>query len=111
MVEQQTYARFLVVFASYVQPGEWISAGRLANRILPMASSEFSKEVSRKLSNLNRFGHLERRMHPERREHEYSRKPGTPITLPPELRTSFHFITLPDALLGEGPDGSGSARP
>lgn len=91
------YARFLVVFVSYTQPGEWISAAKLAQRILPMASSEFAKEVSRKLSNLNRFGHLERRLAKDRRDHEYHRPPSKPITLPGELRTRFHFvIILPD---------------
>lgn len=98
MAENCDRARFLVVFASYVEPGEWISAGRLARRILPMASSEFAKEVSRKLSNLNRFGHLERRFHPDRREHEYARRPDRPIVLPPHLRTQFYFV-LPDPSL------------
>ena len=98
MPAEQPCARFLVVFASYTVPGEWITAARLASRILPMGSSEFAKEVSRKLSNLNRFGHLERRLRPDRREHEYSRKPDAPIRLPPELRQAFHFV-LPDPSL------------
>ena len=95
MVEPQVYPRFLIVFASYVPLGEWISASRLAHRIMPMASTDWTKEVSRKLSNLNRFGHLERRLHPERREHEYCRPADKPIRMPGELRTRFHFI-LPD---------------
>lgn len=91
MPEQIQVARFLVVFTSYTQPGEWITASRLAQRILPMASSEFAKEVSRKLSNLNRFGHLERRLARDRREHEYARQPDRPVVLPVELASMFHF--------------------
>lgn len=87
-------SRFLVVFQVYTLPGEWITAGRLAQRILPMASSEFAKEVSRKLSNLNRFGHLDRRLATDRREHEYARRPERPIVLPVELAPVFHFGRL-----------------
>lgn len=63
--------RFLVVVCAYVGHGEWFTSGRLATRILPMSSAEFAKEVSRKLSNLNRFGHLERRLGANGREFEY----------------------------------------
>ena len=90
--DQLHIARFLVVFTSYTQPGEWISASHLANRILPMSSSEFAKEVSRKLSNLNRFGHLERRLAADRRDHEYARPFDRPVILPVELRTMFSFV-------------------
>jgi hypothetical protein len=92
-------ARFLVVFVSYTQPGEWITAGSLAARIVPNISAEslFAKEVSRKLSNLNRFGHLERRQTPKL-VHEYMRKPEVPVRLPPELRAAAHIV-LPDPSL------------
>lgn len=84
--------RFLVVFTSYTAPGEWITAATLAHRIAPMASSEFAKEVSRKLSNLNRFGHLDRRLTSNGIEREYQR--ATPIRLPVELAGLFHFVPL-----------------
>lgn len=95
------YARFLVVFATYTQPDEWITAARLANRIMPRASPDFAKEVSRKLSNLNRFGHLDRQMTRDRRAHEYRRQSERPITLPVELKPRFAFgqILLPDPSL------------
>lgn len=82
--------RFLVVFTSYTAPGEWITAAALAHRIAPMATSEFAKEVSRKLSNLNRFGHLDRRLTPAGNEHEYHR--ATPIRLPIEVAALFQFV-------------------
>ncbi len=94
MTERIVYSRFLVVFCTYTQPGEWVTASALSRRILPMHSSEFAKEVSRKLSNLNRFGHLERRITGNRFEHEYSRPPEKPIVLPAELRPRFAFGTL-----------------
>lgn len=59
------YPRFLLVYAAYVQPREWITSSELALRIYPGAHGDpelpgFAKEVSRKLSNLNRFGYLDR---------------------------------------------------
>jgi hypothetical protein len=92
--------RFLVVFASYTQPGEWITAPRLARRIMPMRSSAFAKEVSRKLSNLNRFGHLEREWDNECRVHKYARPQGRLIVLPDEFKSKFRF-TLPDPMLDD----------
>lgn len=63
----QSDARFLIVFRAYVQPGEWVTAAELTERLIPSArlypskASLVKREVSQKLSNLNRFGHLERR--------------------------------------------------
>lgn len=82
--------RFLVVFTTYTNPAEWITASRLATRIIPAASSEFSKEVSRKLSNLERFGHLERRLTANGIEHEYRRV--KPIRLSVEQAALFEFV-------------------
>lgn len=94
------YSRFLIVFVTYTQPGEWITPGALANRIMPRASRDFRKEVSRKLSNLNRFGHLERRRENDRSPHEYRRQPNVPVVLPPEFmvvsRPRQIVLTLPD---------------
>lgn len=93
MPEQHTYARFLVVFASYTRPGEWITASRLARKMLPGAPREFRKEIARKLSNLERFGHLERRRVDTTHgsHHEYRRPPEAPVVLPPELCSMFRF--------------------
>ena len=113
MADRPNYARFLLVFASYTQPGEWITASRLAHRIIPHASSQLSKEISRKLSNLNRFGHLERRLNPQLRMHEYARPSDCPIVLPPELAGRFRFgvLTMPDySLVDFPPDGGSSGR-
>lgn len=73
-------ARFLLVFMAYAGPGEWVTSRRLAERIVPPAPTpEFCKEVSRKLSNLNRFGHLERqRVARDGLEFEYRRTVDAP---------------------------------
>jgi hypothetical protein len=96
--DRKPTARFVFVFLSYTAPGEWITAARLSQRILPAAPPELVKEVSRKLSNLNRFGYLERRLRPDQRDHEYAHDPSRPALLPPSLRRPG-FLILPDASL------------
>lgn len=65
-------ARFLRVFREHAKPGEWLTAAELAKRLNPPEPAwcappprwlfaEWKRAVSRKLSNLNRFGHLDRR--------------------------------------------------
>lgn len=84
-------ARFLAVFAVYVHREEWVTADQLAARILPRYSRDFAKEVARKLSNLNRFGHLERRrIESPKVRHEYRR--AQPVRLPAEMAPTFQFI-------------------
>lgn len=64
-----TGSRFLSVFVVYTVPGEWVTARELAGRIWPSEvgpkgrgeDSPWVKEVSRKLSNLERTGLLVRR--------------------------------------------------
>lgn len=87
-------ARFLAVFVSYVRPGDWITASALTQLIVPGASSELSQEFARKLSNLNRFGHLDRRQRPDG-THEYTRRPNVPVVLPAEFASAFRFGPIP----------------
>lgn len=94
-------SRFLVVFAAYTRPGEWVTASTLATRILPMGSAEFAREVSRKLSNLNRFGHLERRVGVNPLEHEYLRPRHWPTLAQPDLRRVFGIVSASETTYEE----------
>lgn len=61
------HTRFLRVFETYVDAREWITARQLAHRLFPVAGKQSAKieavcrDLAIKLSNLNRFGHLDRR--------------------------------------------------
>ena len=60
-------SRFLVVFKAYTLEGEWVTAEELTDRILhsgynhPDRIAALRRAIAQKLSNLNRFGHLDRR--------------------------------------------------
>lgn len=56
-----TGSRFLHVFVAYTTPNEWVTARELALRMWKRGGSQWVKEVSRKLSNLERTGLVERR--------------------------------------------------
>lgn len=67
------------MFRSLAAPGEWVTCKVIARRWKPNVSgkvlTEASKDVSRKLSNLERFGHISRRTRDDRTGYEYSWTP------------------------------------
>lgn len=70
---QRTGSRFITVFAAYTVPGEWVTAREFAGRVWTRGGSAWVKEISRKLSNLERQGLAARRVRGEC--FEYTRVP------------------------------------
>lgn len=53
--------RFLATIAQFCDQGEWFDAFTVACGLSPAPSLDLRKDASRRLANLSRFGHLERR--------------------------------------------------
>lgn len=75
---------FLPSFRAVARPGEWVTCQMVARRISPNACgrklTDLSKDVSRKLSNLQRYGHIKRRLRSDRSGYEYSWEPQNKAT-------------------------------
>ena len=57
---------FMGHFTRHVKVGEWVTGRQLAARVHPAMDgadlSEVAKDFSRRLSNLERYGHIQRRL-------------------------------------------------
>ena len=69
---------FIGVFKTHVPVGDWVTGRTLAERTHPRHSgsklSEVAKDYSRRLSNLERYGHVRRRFNPTTNVFEYAVK-------------------------------------
>lgn len=81
--------KFLQDLRSVAQPGEWVSCMTVARRLHPEAHGRAlmaaSKDASRRLSNLERFGHISRRPNDSRSGYEYRWEPEGMASRVPDL--------------------------
>jgi len=74
---------FIGVFNKHVRIGCWIGGRDLAMRVHPTIGDErlaaFAKDFCRRLSNLERYGHLQRRFNAVTGIFEYARKETPPL--------------------------------